>query len=857
MHRPPSATRARGLLTFLAVVTAAVALVTGGPAGASPPPVTDVVDGFAPIIATGIDADPDDLQYGLDVDRLGNTYVATGGALVSMRSPSGAPVRTITAQGSGTVEPRGLVVSDVDLSVTVIGDVVGTVTVGTAPNQVTLDGGFTGAQFLVQFDRHGEVRWGRTFGGSNLNVFGLDLELLPPDTHEGFEVLLVHGQYTGSVEIDGIEVVQTPDGVISGILGSFLASDGGARWLTAIDLAAPDDVDAPIVLPEGAAVTDGTGLFAMVGSIGGAAVVRGPSTVLDLACGAPADTSCNALVAVSTRTGEPHLARSLGTTDETVVDRVDVNPWGYVVAGAPVDPAPGIQDPFIGGLDHDGDLVWGQTLGGEGFIDDVAFDSTRGVVAVATASSDLVLGAAPGVATVPLVGASDLVVVELTADGSFTRWTHAGGAGAATRAAWPGPALRLGADDRIVVTGDHDGPIEVGAGPGAIPLAGAGSFLAAFTPDAPPAGSAYLPLDPVRVLDSRTQTGFWQSPLVAGTPREVEIGGVDGIPENATAVVLNLTATDVTDMTYLTAWPTGGERPTASFLNAEAGQTIANHVTVPMGANGRITLANAVGSANVVVDVLGVFTPENASDRYHSVAPTRILDSRTGLGGLSSKIPANGSYFLQVAGPGAVPPTATAAVLSLTATGVTEDTFVEVHPANTVPTGSNLNLLVGETRTNLVTTKLAPNGYVAIGNNSGAVDVVVDVVGYYSNDPGGSLFRPIAPTRVLDSRFGLGSVAAPWGPGETRTVPVSQVVPGGSATAIAANLTATNATSISYATLFPEVPRPDTSNLLFDEGWTVAAAVNSGVGTGGTVSLFNQLGSAQFVLDVTGYFAAP
>ena len=76
---------------------------------------------------------------------------------------------------------------------------------------------------------------------------------------------------------------------------------------------------------------------------------------------------------------------------------------------------------------------------------------------------------------------------------------------------------------------------------------------------------------------------------------------------NATAVVLNLTATGATADTYLTVYPTGSVRPTASNVNPGRGQTVANLVTATVGADGSVTIYNNAGATDVVVDVQAWF----------------------------------------------------------------------------------------------------------------------------------------------------------------------------------------------------------------------------------------------------------
>ena len=121
-----------------------------------------------------------------------------------------------------------------------------------------------------------------------------------------------------------------------------------------------------------------------------------------------------------------------------------------------------------------------------------------------------------------------------------------------------------------------------------------------------PAGS-FQALSPVRLLDSRNGTGGYTTPWTAGQTRSLHVAGVGGVPADATAVVLNVTATDVSTASYVTATPSGGVIPTASNLNVTAGQTIANLVTVQVGAGGSVDLYNAHGQVDLVADVVGYY----------------------------------------------------------------------------------------------------------------------------------------------------------------------------------------------------------------------------------------------------------
>ena len=96
----------------------------------------------------------------------------------------------------------------------------------------------------------------------------------------------------------------------------------------------------------------------------------------------------------------------------------------------------------------------------------------------------------------------------------------------------------------------------------------------------------------------------------AGAPRNLQVTGVAGVPSSwVTVVVVNLTVTGPTAASHLTAWPAGSAEAWDVERELCSHQTVVNQAIVPVGADGRITLANAVGRDHVVVDVQGWFGP--------------------------------------------------------------------------------------------------------------------------------------------------------------------------------------------------------------------------------------------------------
>ena len=72
-------------------------------------------------------------------------------------------------------------------------------------------------------------------------------------------------------------------------------------------------------------------------------------------------------------------------------------------------------------------------------------------------------------------------------------------------------------------------------------------------------------------------------------------------------MVLNVTATGPTAASYLTVWPAGASQPLASNLNFTSGETVPNLVTVAVPSSGEVSIYNADGSTDVVVDVEGYY----------------------------------------------------------------------------------------------------------------------------------------------------------------------------------------------------------------------------------------------------------
>jgi len=399
-------------------------------------------------------------------------------------------------------------------------------------------------------------------------------------------------------------------------------------------------------------------------------------------------------------------------------------------------------------------------------------------------------------------------------------------------------------------------------------------------------GLNYTAYGPTRLLDTRNGTGV---PSVGKIPAKgtvkLQIAGAgpaaDPIPQDVIAVVLNVTVTDAAGAGFITAYDDGVAAPTTSNVNYVKGQTVPNLVVVPVGSDGIVDLLNGgqqAGSVDLVADVSGYFTAAVASG-YTPVTPDRLLDTRNGTGAPEAKVPAGGSVVLQIAGAdgGDLPATGIAAVaLNVTATDPTGNGFVTVFPdGGATPNASNVNYVKGQTIANAVIVPVAADGKIDLtnaGTEAGSVDLVADVVGYYS--PGaGSAYAPIYPTRIIDTRDPAVYGAGPLPNGGELSEDTGIEAPASLAvfpeiTGFIYNATITEPKGDGFLTVYPDAgdngvnglttPPPNTSSLNWTPGETVPNLVQATPGTeDGYIDFYNGGGSGgttDLVLDEFGFY---
>jgi hypothetical protein len=122
----------------------------------------------------------------------------------------------------------------------------------------------------------------------------------------------------------------------------------------------------------------------------------------------------------------------------------------------------------------------------------------------------------------------------------------------------------------------------------------------------------------------------------------------------------------------------------------------------------------------------------------------------------------------------------------------------------------------------------------------------------------GTVFVPVTPCRIADTRNPVGTFGGPVMPGgSSRAFPIPQSACGipNSALAYSLNVTVAPRSTLSYLTLSPAgQPRPFVSTLNSFTGKVVANAALVPAGSGGAVDVF-VTDTTDVILDINGYFA--
>ncbi|HYN93013.1 MAG TPA: hypothetical protein VES42_04105 [Pilimelia sp.] len=164
--------------------------------------------------------------------------------------------------------------------------------------------------------------------------------------------------------------------------------------------------------------------------------------------------------------------------------------------------------------------------------------------------------------------------------------------------------------------------------------------------------------------------------------------------------------------------------------------------------------------------------------------PGALLDTRSGIGGVTGARGPGSTTSIQVLGIGGVPMAEVGAVLvDVTAVSPSATTHISLRPDGAPANGvSALNVRAGDILSNSAAVQVGANGRISVYNSAGSTHVLIDVQGYFTSSmqPVGGGFVPVDYARLVDTRAGQGAIPA----GATRTFTLTGgVIPAGASAA--------------------------------------------------------------------------
>ncbi|MEO7397633.1 MAG: hypothetical protein ABIW84_03630, partial [Ilumatobacteraceae bacterium] len=378
--------------------------------------------------------------------------------------------------------------------------------------------------------------------------------------------------------------------------------------------------------------------------------------------------------------------------------------------------------------------------------------------------------------------------------------------------------------------------------PARAPCAGrAAASIAGTTANA--AASRFTPIAPTRLIDTRIGWGTEQAPLGGGCTLEVD----PRLPDDTTAVVINVTAVSPAANGYLTAYPCGAERPLASIVPAIAARIVPGTAIVPVNSDG-VFCVYAMATTEIVIDLSGAYRT-GAGDAFEPIVTKRRFDSRGGpmvAGGTVVRVP--------VAGMDGIDASATAIAATVHSTNAGQDGFITIWPCDPVrPTTSVLNTSAGASVTNHIQVGLDATGAICMFAQY-SMHLVLDVSGWFGSAATGD-YHALMPTRVLDTREAVGLPGA-FSAGQNRALSVVGTggVPATGVSGVAAEVTSTGATLPGYITVHPCLPRVPEVSMVRNFANSVAATTVTGIVDSAGRWCLQASVAMHAVLDISGYY---
>ncbi|MFJ6901555.1 hypothetical protein [Streptomyces hokutonensis] len=363
-----------------------------------------------------------------------------------------------------------------------------------------------------------------------------------------------------------------------------------------------------------------------------------------------------------------------------------------------------------------------------------------------------------------------------------------------------------------------------------------------------------------KIVDTRSALGI-STALGATSTSSFQVLGQGGVPSSGvSAVSVDITATNATSSgSYLQMWPDGTTRPyPGSVINFSSGADTSNSAIVAVGSDGKIGVYNSSGTVDVDVSVNGYFTSAAGATSpggYVPVTSARLVDTRDGTGAPLAKIAPGGTLDVQVDGvDGVTDESSVYANITVPSPGAAGSLYAYATGASAGQPTVNYKSV---TTSQGAVVPVGTGGQITLKNASStqSINVILDVYGYFTEDPSGGGGFTAVQDRLLDTRTST-AVAA------HSTVSVEVGGNDGIPTTFGAavlNLTTTSQQNSGYLQVWgtgPTTP-PGVSVDNFQAATTTADQVIVAPGTQGAVSIYNDsAGTIQLLVDLQGWFSS-
>lgn len=243
----------------------------------------------------------------------------------------------------------------------------------------------------------------------------------------------------------------------------------------------------------------------------------------------------------------------------------------------------------------------------------------------------------------------------------------------------------------------------------------------------------FVEVAPYRLMDSRERLAS-AGRLGAGSTSVLHVTGVGGVPVGASAVMLNVTAVYPDALGFVTVYPCGTARPTASNLNPAQFSITPNNVVSPVALDGTVCIF-VTTAVDLVVDITGSINAA-ANREFVPGAPFRLIDTRDqsreamqgGTGG--DPVWAGQTLVIQVAGRRGIDAAAKAVSINVTAVNALGAGFLTFWACGEKPTTSIVNFVTSSAVANGGQVPLSATGKLCVFA-SNMVDVAIDVNGWW------------------------------------------------------------------------------------------------------------------------------